>query len=129
MASTTRTTDGTNLNASSVRSTYTNELRNQIQTGKKIRATHMNSLRDFVNTIRNHRHTLREFSSVGTFGNLPLSNSNNRTTTIVKVGNTIPGNLNVADRNSGTIIEDDHHRVLRDAVNGMRSHKHEFTDS
>jgi len=129
MASTTRTTNGTNLDASSVRNTYTNELRNQIQTGKKIRATHMNSLRDFVNTIRNHRHTLTEFSAVGNFGNLPLSNSNNRTTTIVKVGNNILGNLNVADRNSGTLIEESHHRILRDAVNGMRSHKHEFTDS
>lgn len=129
MASTTRTTDGTNLNASSVRSTYTDSLRNQIQPGKKIRATHMNSLRDFVNTIRNHRHTLTEFSSVGTFGNLPFSNSNDRTTTIVKVGNSIPGNLNVADRNSGTIIQESHHNILRNAVNGMRSHKHEFTDS
>jgi len=129
MASTTRTTNGTNLNASSVRSTYTNSLRDQIQSGKKIRASHMNSLRDFVSTIRNHRHTLTEFSTVATFGNTGSSNSRNRTTSIVKLGNSIPGNLNVADRNSGTLIEESHHRILRDAVNGMRSHKHEFTDS
>lgn len=126
MASTTRTTNGTSLNASSIRSTYTTPLRAQIQSGNTIRASHLNSLRDFVSLIRNHTHTLVEFSDVGTYSG---NTSHNRTTSIVKIGSSIPGNLNVASRNSGTIIDDSHHKVLRDAVNGVRSHKHEFTDS
>lgn len=132
MATTTGTTSGVTdmASAASVRTTYTNPLRSRIQTGNTIRASDLNLLRDFISTVRNHRHTLVEYTSIGEFGNRQSTVPVNRTaSTVADSTNQILGTLNLPNRSRGEKIESIHHNLLRIPARNLRSHSHQFTDS
>jgi hypothetical protein len=133
MASFVKPTDTINFTdntTNNVRNTYTVPLFNQINAGNTIKASHMNTLRDFVSKVRSHTHTLVEFSAIGVSGNLQQTTEHNRISSKLKTSSgTIPWVLMTANRDIGEIIRLSHFQSLRNPINEVITHKHEFNDT
>lgn len=133
MATRIGTTDNPDFEGSNttvVRNTYTVPLLGQINSGKSIKASHINTLRDFVSTVRNHTHELREYISIDLYGNTGKTVSALRTTSIVKSSNgVVSGDLILPDRNLGEVIQLTHFNGLQTPINNVVSHTHTYNDT
>jgi len=126
MSTTSRTT-ATALTASTVRSTYTTPLKSYFVAGNTINAIHFALLRDFVNAVVGHTHTLQEWGRIADYGNTGSTNGPyTQTTTTPNSKSTV--SLSLALGTGGTITAADHN-VLRNGAAQMSSHDHNFEDT
>jgi hypothetical protein len=109
--------------ATTLRTTYTTPLLAAIQQGTTIQASHLNSIADFINDVRNHDHTLTDFTSIKEFGNFTTGTvSTNRTTSISDISAvTAPATVGVS-------ITAAHYTTLQVGANDAHQHRHTFSD-
>ena len=108
--------------ATTLRTTYTTPLLAAIQQGMTIQASHLNSIADFINDVRNHTHDLTDFTSIAEFGNTGSTVSRNRTTSISDISAvTAPATV-------GASITAAHYTTLQAGTNDAREHRHTFSD-
>jgi hypothetical protein len=120
MAITTGTT--TIALATTLRTTYTTPLLAAIQQGTTIQASHLNSIADFINDVRNHTHTLTDYTSIAEFGNAGSTVSTNRTTSLSDISAvTAPATVGVS-------ITAAHYTTLQVGANDAHQHRHTFSD-
>ena len=121
MATTTGTTS-TDV-ATSLRTTYTTPLLAQIASGNTVQAAHMTLLKNFMNAIEGHTHTLTDFSQIKEFGNTNATASAVNTVTAVAVAAV------ASTYTAGSNITAAHYTEMRGVVEALRVHNHAWDDT
>lgn len=109
--------------ALSLRTTYTNPLLSQVTAGALVRASHYNLLKDFIDSVGVHTHTLTDYSRIAEFGNLGVTNSTTDTTSIVPGFSYVPYYVGAGD-----VVTAAYYAELRNRVELVRSHNHSWDD-
>jgi len=100
-------------------------LRSSFSAGNTVRATHMRTLRDTIETLRVHTHSYTDFDNVAVFGNVGQNRSQVKNTT---VSSTPAMTITDNDLRTGAIISSNHYNQLAVSANGLRNHTHSYTD-
>lgn len=100
-------------------------LRNSFSAGNTVRATHMRTLRDTIETLRVHTHSYTDFDNVDAFGDSGQNRSQVKNT---KVSSTPAMTITDNDLRTGAIISSNHYNQLAVSTNGLRNHTHSYTD-
>lgn len=109
--------------ATSLRTTYTTPLLAQIASGNTVQAAHMTMLKNFINSIEAHTHTLTDYSQIHEFGNT------NSTLSTVDTVSQVAGLSDIATTYSaGSTIVASHYTEMRTVVEGLRVHNHAWDD-
>lgn len=108
--------------ATSLRTTYTTPLLAQVQSGNTVFAAHYTALKNFINAVSPHTHTLTDYSTIDEFGNIGDTNS---TTDTVSVVNSVTISTTFSD---GGLITAADYTAMRNQVEALRSHKHAWDD-
>lgn len=108
--------------ATSLRATYATPLLAQIASGNTVQAAHMTLLKNFINAIESHTHTLTDFSKKDEFGNTGSTLSTTDTVTAVATSPiattyTVGAEITAAD-----------YTTLRTTVEALRVHNHAWDD-
>lgn len=122
---TTVRTSATALPTSTIQSTYTNPLRTYFSAGNAIAASHFTLLKDFINAVTAHTHTLQEYGRIADFGNTGSTNGPYTQTTTTPNGRT---SLSTTFT-SGTTVTASQHNALRNEASAYLSHAHNFEDT
>jgi len=111
--------------ALSLRTTYTTPLLAQVASGNTVQAAHYTMLKDFINAVGAHTHTLTDYSQIKEFGNLASPGTVSTTDTV----STVSGFTNVTTTfSAGGTITADHYTDMRNKVELLRSHSHAWDD-
>jgi hypothetical protein len=111
--------------ALSLRTTYTTPLLAQVASGNTVQAAHYTMLKDFINAVGAHTHTLTDYSQVKEFGNLVSPGTVSTTDTV----NTVSGFTAIASTFSqGGDIKASQYTEMRNQVEALRSHNHVWDD-
>ena len=89
--------------------------------GNVIYASHLTYLRDMINSVCGHTHTIRDYYKMHTYGNTDGDGYTDDTSG----GAGYDSGLSVG---AGGIIYASHHNDLAGAVNSVQSHSHSWTD-
>lgn len=111
--------------ATSLRTTYTNPLLDDIHVGHTVMAWHLTTLAAFINAIAAHTHTLDEYSVIHEYGNTQ-TNSTAFVTRTTDAANITPVTLSGVA--AGTTITAVHHNTLAVGANDAIAHTHGFSD-
>lgn len=109
--------------ATSLRTTYTTPLLAQIASGNTVQAAHMTLLKDFINAIEPHTHTLTDYSQIHEFGNT------NSTASAVNTTNAVVSSPVASTYTAGTDITAAQYTEMRTVVEALRVHNHVWDDT
>ena len=109
--------------ATSLRTTYTTPLLTQIAAGNTVLASHLTTLKNFINAVAPHTHTLTDYSKIYEFGNTGSTLSS------VKTVSAVTGATVSSTYATGALISAAHYTELRNAVEVLRSHSHAWDDT
>lgn len=111
--------------ALSLRTTYTTPLLAQVASGNTIQAAHYTMLKNFINAVGPHTHTLTDFSTIGDLvgGNTGANNSTVDTVSAVSGFTAITTTFS-----AGGTITAAHFNGMRNQVEVLRSHNHAWDD-
>jgi hypothetical protein len=109
--------------------TYTTEdittVLNYFTPGNRIRANHVNELLDLYADFKSHRHSLTDIKVKDTFGN---TGGDQSSSVADETSDTIGTNATPSDVSAGTRITSAQHTLIRDALNSLRIHVHNWGD-
>ena len=108
--------------ATSLRTTYTTPLLAQIASGNTVQAAHMTLLKNFINAIESHTHTLTDYATIDEFGNKGVTASTVDTVTAV-VSTPVASTYT-----AGSTITAAHYTEMRTTVEAHRVHSHAWDD-
>lgn len=108
--------------ALSLRTTYTTPLLAQIASGNTVQAAHMTLLKNFINAIQPHTHTLTDYSKIHEFGN-----TNSTLSTVDTVTAVAASPVAAVYATGGTITAADY-TAMRTTVEALRVHNHAWDD-
>lgn len=120
MASTDRTTGAASAN---ITTTERDTANGYFYAGGIIYASHINYLRDMINKVVNHTHSIRDYYKMHTYGNTDGDGYNDDTSS----GPTGGWRTGFGAYVGNTITADDHNS-LAGALNSVQSHSHSWTD-
>lgn len=109
--------------ALSLRTTYTTPLLAQVATGNTVQAAHYTLLKNFVNAVAPHTHTLTDISTLKVDGNTGGTVSASETT-----GAASSSTVTTTYTTGGTITAADY-SAIRTLVEALRIHNHTWTDT
>jgi len=101
-----------------------NTVLNYFTPNNRVRASHVNELLSLYSRFQNHKHTLTDVVRLKTFGNTGSSLSAVDETGAVSGTSAQPSNVA-----AGTQITAAQHALVRQALNSLRTHFHNWTDN
>ena len=119
MASTVYTTGGASGNISTAQR---DTAYGYFTAGNVINDSHLTYLKDRINSVCGHTHSLTDYTVQHTYGDIGSSASAGDNTASA-------GTDAVMSVATGNVITATHHNTLRTAVNSVRSHSHGWTDN
>lgn len=108
--------------ATSLRTTYTTPLLAQIASGNTVQAAHMTLLKNFINAIESHTHTLTDYSQIHEFGNT------NSTVSVVDTVTAVATSPVASTYTAGSNVTAAHYSEMRTVVEALRVHNHAWDD-
>lgn len=109
--------------AISHRATYTTPLLAQVATGNTVQAAHYTLLKNFVNVVAPHTHTLTDISTLDTGGNT------GKTVSATEITGAADSRTVSTVYTAGDVIAAADYTSIRTIVEALRVHNHTWTDT